>query len=299
MTGRRREAKLPYGDVLREVRTVPRLGVTVSPTNAVVPLAAATKRIELQVEVVHNAEAASTGTVSLTLPAGWKAEPVSHPLAFARAGERASFRFTVTPSTLDAKPYAVEAVATVEGRSYREGYELIDQRDLELRYLYRPSTVEVRGIDVTVLPNLKVGYVMGVGDQVPLGLQTGLLDAVPTTPLLMLSMQLFGQLKYMQDMPVAPFMGAVVLSEAACGERPSRSSKQRKHRTKHGQHSDCGLCRKSSFRHGRGQRYWPRNCHRVRQGWRRSDRRRHQWRRPQRDGSRDQGIWRQGHFGNL
>ena len=29
----------------------------------------------------------------------------------------------------------------------------------------------MRGIDVTVLPNLKVGYVMGVGDQVPLGLQ--------------------------------------------------------------------------------------------------------------------------------
>ncbi|HUU36410.1 MAG TPA: hypothetical protein VMW48_20235, partial [Vicinamibacterales bacterium] len=49
--------------------------------------------------------------------------------------------------------------------------ELIDQRDLEVRYLYRPATVEVRGIDVTVLPDLKVGYVMGVGDQVPLGLQ--------------------------------------------------------------------------------------------------------------------------------
>ena len=62
-------------------------------------------------------------------------------------------------------------MATADGRTYREGYELIDQRDLELRYLYRPSTVEVRGIDVTVLPNLKVGYVMGVGDQVPLGLQ--------------------------------------------------------------------------------------------------------------------------------
>jgi LmbE family N-acetylglucosaminyl deacetylase len=168
---RRREPKLPYGDVLREVRSVPRLGVTVSPTNAVVPLSATTKRIELQVEVVHNAEAATSGTVALTLPAGWKAEPASHPVTFARAGERASFRFTVTPSAIDAKPYAIEAVATAEGRTYREGYELIDQRDLELRYLYRPSSVEVRGIDVTVLPNLKVGYVMGVGDGVPLGLQ--------------------------------------------------------------------------------------------------------------------------------
>jgi hypothetical protein len=168
---RRREAKLPYGDVLREVRSVPRLGVTVSPSTAVVPLSAATKRVELQVDVVHNAEAATSGAVALTVPAGWKVEPANHPLTFARAGERASFRFTVSPSAIDAKPYALEAVATAEGRSYREGYELIDERDLELRYLYRPSSVEVRGLDVTVLPNLKVGYVMGVGDQVPLGLQ--------------------------------------------------------------------------------------------------------------------------------
>ena len=168
---KRREAKLPYGDVLREVRSVPRLGVTVSPFAAVVPLASTTKRVDLQVDVVHNAESASTGAVTLTVPAGWKVEPPQQPFAFARAGERASFRFSVQPTTIDARPYAVEAVATSAGQTYREGYELIDQRDLELRYLYRPSTVEVRGIDVTVLPNSKVGYVMGVGDSVPLGLQ--------------------------------------------------------------------------------------------------------------------------------
>ena len=168
---KRREAKLPYGDVLREVRSVPRLGVTVSPFAAVVPLVSVGKRVDLQVDVVHNAETASTGAVTLTVPSGWKVEPPQHAFAFARPGERASYRFTVQPTTIDAKPYAVEAVATSAGQSYREGYELIDQRDLELRYLYRQSTVEVRGIDVAVLPNLKVGYVMGVGDAVPLGLQ--------------------------------------------------------------------------------------------------------------------------------
>ncbi|HUU35570.1 MAG TPA: PIG-L family deacetylase, partial [Vicinamibacterales bacterium] len=65
---KRREAKLPYGDVLREVRSVPRLGVTVSPFAAVVPLAGASPRVELQVDVVHNAEAASSGAVSLNMP---------------------------------------------------------------------------------------------------------------------------------------------------------------------------------------------------------------------------------------
>ena len=47
-TVKRREAKLPYGDVLREVRSVPRLAVMISPTNAVVPLSAATKRVDVE-----------------------------------------------------------------------------------------------------------------------------------------------------------------------------------------------------------------------------------------------------------
>ena len=54
---------------------------------------------------------------------------------------------------------------------YREGYELVEARDLEARYLYRPAIAKVRGVDVQVVPNLNVGYVMGVGDQVPIGLQ--------------------------------------------------------------------------------------------------------------------------------
>ena len=65
----------------------------------------------------------------------------------------------------------VVAVATVAGKQYREGYELVEARDLEARYLYRPAIAKVRGVDVQVVPNLNVGYVMGIGDQVPIGLQ--------------------------------------------------------------------------------------------------------------------------------
>src|SRR4029077_1947609 len=64
----------------------------------------------------------------------------------------------------------IEAVATTNGRGYREGYDLIDERDLELRYLYRPATIEVRGVAVAVPSRLRVGYVMGIGDQVPSGI---------------------------------------------------------------------------------------------------------------------------------
>ena len=177
----RREPMLPYGDVLRELRVVPALSVRVAPEHAVVPVSAPSKQIPVTVDLVNNHEGAIAGTLTLTLPATWRATPARRAFAFARAGERAVYPFTVTLPTLADQAYQIEAVATTSSGRYTEGYELIDQRDLELRYLYRPATVAVRGLDVQTAPGLRVGYVMGVGDQVPaviaqLGYPVTLLD---------------------------------------------------------------------------------------------------------------------------
>ena len=84
--------------------------------------------------------------------------------------------------SLENRDYRVEAVATVAGRQYQQGYDVIEHRDLETRYLYRPASVGVKGIDLKIAPGLKVGYVMGVGDDVPsaiaqLGVEVQLLGA--------------------------------------------------------------------------------------------------------------------------
>jgi LmbE family N-acetylglucosaminyl deacetylase len=168
---KRREPNLPYGFVVREVRTVPRLALTVSPTTAVVPLSSPTRTVDLDVTVMHNASAPTNGQVALTLPAGWTSTPSQHTLAFQRAGERTTYRFKVAAKTIDKELRDVVAVATADGRQYREGYELIESRDLEARYLYRRAMAKVRGVDVQTVPNVKVGYVMGIGDQVPIGLR--------------------------------------------------------------------------------------------------------------------------------
>ncbi|MEO7296036.1 MAG: PIG-L family deacetylase, partial [Candidatus Limnocylindria bacterium] len=75
----RREATLPHGDALRELRVVPALSVTVSPANAVVPLSAPTKQVSLTVELLNNQEGDVTGQLALTLPATWRSAPASHP----------------------------------------------------------------------------------------------------------------------------------------------------------------------------------------------------------------------------
>jgi hypothetical protein len=168
---RRREAKLPYGFVLRELRVVPAVSLTVAPGTAVVPLAAPTKSVQVAVDLLHSRDAASKGEVALRVPQGWRTEPARASFQFARAGERASFRFTVTAPAIENRTYELRAIASVDGREYSEGFEEIDFRDLEARYLYRPSSIDVRGVDVAVVPGLKVGYVMGIGDQVPEGIR--------------------------------------------------------------------------------------------------------------------------------
>jgi LmbE family N-acetylglucosaminyl deacetylase len=166
----RREAQPPYGYVLRELAVVPALAVTVSPRQAIVPQASGGKSVRLQVELTNNAPAGSRGELTLKLPVGWKSEPASIPFAFVRPGEKSQHQFTVAVPAIENRDYRIDAVATSEGRTYQEGYDVVEHRDLETRYLYHEAASRVRGVDVKTTPGLKVGYVMGIGDDVPAGI---------------------------------------------------------------------------------------------------------------------------------
>jgi hypothetical protein len=166
----RLDPNLPYGYDTRVLAVVPAIALTLTPANAVTPLSAPTKRIRISVEVLNNRDGKSEGSLALKVPPGWKATPVAQPFVFARAGERALHTFDVRIPVLENREYRIEAVASSGGREYREGYTTIRHRDLETRYLYRDAVASVRGVDVKIPSRLKVGYVMGVGDDVPSGL---------------------------------------------------------------------------------------------------------------------------------
>ena len=165
-----REPQLPYGYAMRELKIVPVLAVNVRPRQAIVPLAMTAKSVPVNVELLNNKEGAVTGTLALRVPPGWTSEPAQAPFTFARAGEKRQYRFVVAVPSLENRDYQIEAVASAGGREYREGYDIIDKRDLESRFLYHRASVGVRGIDVTIAPGLSVGYVMGIGDDVPSGI---------------------------------------------------------------------------------------------------------------------------------
>ena len=167
---RRLEANLPYGYESRVLAIVPALAVTMRPSNIVVPLENSDKRIRLTTEVISNVEGMSQGRLSIRVPEQWAVDPPVRSFQFAHAGERALYPFSISIPSLESRDYRLEAVVTSEGREYREGYDVIQHRDLETRYLYRSAAATVRGLDVKIASGLKVGYVMGVGDDVPSGL---------------------------------------------------------------------------------------------------------------------------------
>jgi hypothetical protein len=166
----RREANLPYGYNLHELMVVPALAVNVAPLQGIVPLAADRKTVTITVELLNNRDRATQGQLTLKAPAGWTVTPPSEAFSFNRAGERTTYRFSVAVPAVQNRDYTIQAVATLDGRTYSEGYDIIAHRDLETRYLYKDASSVIRGVDVRIAPDLTVGYVMGIGDEVPAGI---------------------------------------------------------------------------------------------------------------------------------
>lgn len=165
-----REANLPYGYALRTLKIAPALAVNVEPELRIVPAEGGRASFPLQVEVVSNQENPVQGELLLEVPGGWEAEPARQPFSFSGPGQRQRFTVQVTPARLEERDYTIEAVAQANGQAYRQGYDVIEHRDNDTQYLYRPAVTRVRSVDVQVAPGLRVGYVMGVGDEVPAGI---------------------------------------------------------------------------------------------------------------------------------
>jgi hypothetical protein len=141
----------------------PAISVSISPQAGITPLD--DKSFDLTVHIHSNVKGPAKGTVKLELPNGWKAPEEN--FSTAKDGDDESLKFHVTPAELAEKPYAITAVATYDGREYKEGYHTTGYPGLRPYNLYRASTYRTTGVDVKVAPGLNVGYIVGAGDDVP------------------------------------------------------------------------------------------------------------------------------------
>ena len=132
------------------------------------PAPAASEPREIRVTVVNHAKTAAEGAVTLTVPQAWSATPADQKVLFSREEESQTVRFQVTAAPdAAAGQYHLAASATVGGQAFARGYQVIEYPHIRRQHIYHAADASVKVIDVKTAPNLRVGYIMGVGDEVP------------------------------------------------------------------------------------------------------------------------------------
>jgi LmbE family N-acetylglucosaminyl deacetylase len=197
----RYEGNIFSGEKRTELLVVPALSVRVSPEIAIVPVASLPKlpavaarsqdgalrssgrgvrssdrsvasERQIRVTIVNDQPGAAETVVKLDVPPGWSVLPPEQTVKLARQDESQTVRFAITPA-LETAPgvYHVRAVASSGGQTFGRGYQTIEYPHIRRQHIYHDADVTVKVINVKMAPNLTVGYIAGVGDEVPVAIE--------------------------------------------------------------------------------------------------------------------------------
>jgi hypothetical protein len=160
------------GGVFEPLLVTPEIGVKVTPEAQILPLDGS----PLTVRVTVHAERAAEGKVRLKLPEGWTATPAEAEFKRKVYGDTEAIVFQVKPpaemlASTQEKAFVLKAVAEAGGRTYSSGWQRVGYAGLRPYNVYHRAEMHARAVDVKVAPGLRVGYVMGTGDTVPLAME--------------------------------------------------------------------------------------------------------------------------------
>jgi LmbE family N-acetylglucosaminyl deacetylase len=162
----------------RPVAVVPAFSVALEPGTQVISThngASSTATVG----VSSNLSRESKGVLRLELPAGWRSEPAQLAVEFTRRGDKRDFQFRVFPAGLQEGKAKIRAVLESDGEKFSEGYTLVTREDLGSFYYYQPAVQRVSIVDVKVPHDLKIGYIMGAGDDIPTVLKQAGMEVTP------------------------------------------------------------------------------------------------------------------------
>ena len=150
----------------RPLAVVPAFSVMLEPaTQAISTHNGSTSTVA--VGVSSNLPGPAQGALKLELPEGWRSQPAEQPVDLAHRGEKKEFAFKVFPAGLQEGRANIRAVLDSGGDKYSEGYTLVTREDLGSFYYYQPAQQRVSIVDVHVPHDLKIGFIMGAGDNIP------------------------------------------------------------------------------------------------------------------------------------
>ena len=165
----------------RPLAVVPAFSIALEPGAQVISShngASSTVTVGVTRDISRKAE----GVLRLELPAGWRSEPAQFAVNLARRAEKQDFQFKVFPAALQEGRAKVRAVLEADGEKFSEGYTLVTREDLGSFYYYQPAVQRVSIVDVQAPHALRIGYIMGAGDDIPAVLRQVGMDVTMISP---------------------------------------------------------------------------------------------------------------------
>jgi hypothetical protein len=168
-------------EAARPLAVVPAFSVALEPGTQVISTHNGSGS-NVTVGVTSNINREAQGVLRLELPPGWRSDPAQAPVSFARRGEKKDFQFKVFPAGLQEGRATIRAVMECNAQKFSEGYTLVTREDLGSFYYYQPAVQNVSIVDVKIPHDLRVGYIMGAGDNIPTVLQQVGMDVTLIPP---------------------------------------------------------------------------------------------------------------------
>jgi hypothetical protein len=150
----------------RNLAVAPAFSVMLEPGTQVISTNESTSKT-VKVGVTSNLTGIEKGLLRLEVPTGSRVEPAKVPVEFHNRGEKQEFEFKIFPGNLKEGRFEVRAVLESDGKRFAEGYSLVTREDLGAFYYYQPAVQRVSMVNVKIPSGLKVGYIMGAGDDIP------------------------------------------------------------------------------------------------------------------------------------
>ena len=126
------------GELTRPVAIVPAVALGLAARSLVFATPTA-RSVEVRVKSVHSDE---KGTVRVSVPAGWMAEPVAQPFHFSQPGQESALEFRITPPTGDSQGN-LQTIATLNGREITSETQLIDYQHIPPEFLFPPARAKL------------------------------------------------------------------------------------------------------------------------------------------------------------
>ncbi|PVY43074.1 PIG-L family deacetylase [Pontibacter virosus] len=119
--------------------------------------------------LVKAGKAGIKGNVALQLPKGWRAEPAQVAFDLEQNGAEQLVRFMVHPPK-GQQEVALKAVATVAGKPYTRGLNLIQYSHIPTQTTFPEAVAKAVRLDLK-RNGEQIAYLMGAGDDIPASLQ--------------------------------------------------------------------------------------------------------------------------------